>query len=250
MILKLLSHNIRFGGAGRETQLAGVIRATAPDVVVFQEATIPRVIEQIALATGMGFWAARAGHSIAYCSRIEIAHHAWHYPRGSRHPFLEIVPAGSEARIFGLHLRAMFSKWGERRRKQEIQSLLTSIKKHQEGFHALVGDFNSLAPGELLNSKKMPQWIRTMIWLSGRDIQRETVQLMLDSGYADGFRALHPDVKGYTFPTRDPHLRLDYLFVPISFVSRVTDCQVIDQTTAVSASDHFPLLSHLDIPDL
>ncbi|HEY4491955.1 MAG TPA: hypothetical protein VI958_08130 [Acidobacteriota bacterium] len=54
---------------------------------------------------------------------MEIAHHAWDYPRGSRHPFTEIVIAGSEARIFGLHLRVMFSKWHERRRAKEIASL-------------------------------------------------------------------------------------------------------------------------------
>jgi exodeoxyribonuclease III len=250
VILKLLSYNIRFGGAGRENHLAAVIKEAAPDLVVFQEAILPRVIEQIAAATGMRFWVAKANHSIAYCSRIEIAHHEWHYPRGSRHPFLEIHPAGTKARIFGVHLRAMFSRWGERRRKQEIQSLLTSIKKHQEGFHALVGDFNSLGPGEFLDMKKMPRWIRAMVWLSGRDIQRETVKLMLDSGYADGYRLLHPDITGYTFPTREPHLRFDYVFVPLSFIDRLTGCDVMNQSATVSASDHFPLLAHLDIPDL
>jgi exonuclease III len=101
-----------------------------------------------------------------------------------------------------------------------------------------------------LDMKKMPRWIRAMVWLSGRDIQRETVQLMLDSGYADGYRLLHPDRKGYTFPTREPHLRFDYVFVPLSFTDRLTGCQVIEQSAAVSASDHFPLLAHLDIPDL
>lgn len=250
MIIKVLSYNIRFGGVGREALLAEVMRAVAPDIVVFQEAIVPRVIEEIAAATGMRFWAAKANHSIGYCSRIEIAHHEWHVPRGSRHPFLEIQPAGTQARIFGLHLRAMFSKWGERRRAQEIQTLLTGIKKHQEGFHVLVGDFNSLGPGEILDTKKMPRWIRTMIWLSGRDLQRETVELLLARGYADGFRALHPAEKGYTFPTWDPHVRLDYIFVPASFLNRLNDSLVITQPPADAASDHFPLFTVLDIPDL
>ena len=60
----------------------------------------------------------------------------------------------------------------------------------------------------------MPAWIRALIWISGRKLQRETIQLMLDAGYADGFRMLHPEEKGYTFPTWDPHVRLDYVFVP------------------------------------
>ncbi len=250
MIIRLLSHNIRFGGKGREAQLAAVIQAAAPDVVVFQEAIFPRVIQQIAAATGMEFWLSKPNHSVAYCSRIKIEHHEWHYPRGSKHAFLEIHPSGTNARIFGVHLRAMFSKWGERRRKQEIETLLASIQKHQQGFHALVGDFNSLGPGELLDIKKMPHWIRAMIWLSGRDIQREVVQLMLDRGYADGYRLLYPDKKGYTFPTWDPHLRLDYVFAPLSSIGRLVECRVIDDNIAASSSDHFPLLARLDIPDL
>jgi endonuclease/exonuclease/phosphatase family metal-dependent hydrolase len=247
VILKLLSHNIRFGGAGRENSIVGVIRAAQPDIVVFQEAILPRVIEGIAAETGMPYWAARERHSIAYCSRIEIAHHAWHYPRGSHHPFMEIAIAGSEARIFGLHLRAMFSKWHERRRAKEIEALLTSIREHQNGFHVLAGDFNALGPDEMLDKKKLPHWIRAMVWLSGRNLQRQTIQLMLDRGYADAFRKLHPDVKGYTFPTWDPHVRLDYVFVPAAFFERVIECRAICDPPAAAASDHFPLLAELKI---
>ncbi|HYX42205.1 MAG TPA: hypothetical protein VE821_10930, partial [Pyrinomonadaceae bacterium] len=73
MTFKLLSYNIRFGGRGREAQLAAVIRQVAPDLVVFQEAIDPRVIEGLAEATDSPFWAARPAHSIGYISRIEIA---------------------------------------------------------------------------------------------------------------------------------------------------------------------------------
>ena len=58
MTIKLLSYNIRFGGTGREAQLARVIRAIDPDIVVFQEATHPQVIEQLAHTTGLPVWAA------------------------------------------------------------------------------------------------------------------------------------------------------------------------------------------------
>ena len=136
MIVKLLSYNIRFGGRRRETELAEVIRAAAPDIVVFQEATDPNVIKHLAAATGLPFWAARREHSIGYISRLETSHHEWHYPRGAKHSFLEIVISGSEARIFGLHLSSMFSKWGERRRVKEIRALLKGIERHQHGFHA------------------------------------------------------------------------------------------------------------------
>ena len=248
MILKLLSYNIRFGGRGRESRLAEVIRAVAPDIVVFQEATDPRVIESLAETTEMRWWAARRAHSIGYISRLAVAHHEWHYPVGARHSFLEIVLEGSEARLFGLHLSARFSKWSERRRAREIRALLKGIERHQEGFHVLVGDFNTLAPGELLDVRRMPAWIRALIWISGRDIQRETIQIMLDAAYLDGYRFLYPDERGYTFPTWDPHLRLDYVFLPAPFAERLKLCQVVKEYPAAArASDHFPLLAHLDI---
>ena len=120
MIVKLLSYNIRFGGRGRERELAEVIRHVAADLVVFQEAIDPEVIGRLAADTGSRFWAARPEHSIGYISRLQIAHHEWHYPAGAKHSFLEIVPAGTDARIFGLHLSSMFSKWSERRRVREI----------------------------------------------------------------------------------------------------------------------------------
>lgn len=248
MILKLLSYNIRFGGRGREARLADVIRAVSPDIVVFQEASDPVVIEKLAQATELPLWAAKPAHSIAYISRVKISHHEWHYPVGARHSFLEIVLAGSESRIFGLHLSARFSKWSERRRVREIRALLEGIQKHQEGFHVLVGDFNTLAPGELLDVRRMPAWIRALVWLSGRDIQRETIQIMLNANYMDGYRFLHPGDKGYSFPTWDPHLRLDYVFLPVRYIHRLTACQVINSPAEVSlASDHFPVLAHLEV---
>ena len=245
MSFRLLSYNIRFGGLGREQALAETIVAAAPDLVVFQEATHPEVIERIAAATRFPFWAARRNHSIGFLSRQQVDYHEWHYPAGARHSFLEVIPAGTKVRIFGLHLSARFSKWDERRRAREIRSLLDGIKRHQDGFHVLVGDFNTLAPGEVLELDKMPAWIRALIWISGRKLQRETIQLMLDAGYGDGYRMLNPEVKGYTFPTWDPHVRLDYVFVPRSFANRLAACDVIcePKERIRAASDHCPLVA-------
>jgi len=247
MLIKLLSYNIRFGGRGREKQIAEVIRGNDPDLVVFQEAIHPHVIEQLATATSLPIWAARRRHSIGYISRLPVTHHEWHYPTGAKHSFLEIVLQGSESRIFGLHLSARFSKWSERQRAREIQSLLKSIERYQEGFHALVGDFNTLAPGEILDSRRMPTWIKALIWISGRDIQRETIRVIADAKYSDGYRMLNPKEKGYTFPTWDPHLRLDYVFIPEKFNERLRSCEVVNSVDAARASDHFPLLAEIEM---
>jgi exodeoxyribonuclease-3 len=248
VIVKLLSYNIRFGGRKREGFLAEVIRAVDPDLVVFQEAIMPEVIAELSVATSLPHWAARREHSIGFLSRLPISHHEWHYPAGAKHSFLEIAVDGSEARIFGLHLSSMFSKWGERRRVREITSLLKGIERYQHGFHVLVGDFNTLATGEVLDVRKMPAWIRGLVWLSGRDIQRETIKLLTESGYVDGFRFLHPHDKGYTFPVWDPHLRLDYLFAAAGYTDRLKKCDVIQSLPAVRrASDHYPLLIELEL---
>jgi endonuclease/exonuclease/phosphatase family metal-dependent hydrolase len=246
---RLLSYNIRFGGRGRERELAQMIKLVDPDLVVFQEATDPSVIERLADLTGLAFWAARKNHSIGYLSKVAVSYHEWHYPAGAKHSFMEIVPAGSDTRIFGLHLSARFSKWDEQRRTREIRALLQGIKRHQEGFHILVGDFNTLAPGEVLELKRLPAWIRALIWISGRKLQRQTIQLMLDAGYDDGFRLHNQEDPGYTFPTWDPHVRLDYVFVPKQFVARLTSCSVIREPIAPvkAASDHCPLLARLEL---
>ncbi|MEO6724743.1 MAG: endonuclease/exonuclease/phosphatase family protein [Blastocatellia bacterium] len=248
MILKLLSYNIRYGGAERVDHLANVIREAAPDIVVFQEATHPHVIERLATESGMKTWAARAGHSLGFMSRVEIAHYEWHRPPGARHSFLEIVPAGTEFRIFGLHLRAIHSNWTERGRVREIRALLKGIEQHQHGFHVLTGDFNTLAPGELFEMRLLPLRLRPLIWLSGGSVQWKTIQVLLDAHYADGYRLLHPLEKGFTFPTWSPHLRLDYLFLPSAFTDRLKDCQVLNGNgSGTQASDHFPLLTQLEI---
>lgn len=250
MTLSLLSYNIRFGGAGREERIAAVVRECAPDVVVFQEATDPRVVERVADLAGMPTWGARPGHSMGFASRLDVEHHEWHRPPGARHPFLEIVPAGTEFRIFGLHLSAVHSRWTEHRRVRELRALLKGIERHQEGFHVLVGDFNALSPGEPLDARRLPPRLRVLVWLSGGAVRLKqlAIQNVLDGGYVDAFRALHPDDRGYTFPTWDPHVRLDYVFTPARYATRLEACEVVyDGGETKKASDHFPLLARIAV---
>ena len=245
--LRLLSYNIRRGGAGREDALLAVIRSCAPDIVVLQEATVPGVIERLAKESGLGQWAALPKSSLGFISGLPIENYQWHRPRLSRHAFLEIVPQGMSFRVFGVHLSAVFAAWTERRRMFELRALLRSIKRHQEGFHALVGDFNTVTPGELLNFRTMPQKVRATVWLSGGQIRWRTIQIVRDAGYVDAFRALHPHDPGLTLPTTTPQVRLDYLFVPSAHLSRVTVCEVVRSEAARQASDHFPLFSEIQV---
>ena len=247
MRLRLLSYNIKFGGRGREEQIAAVIRRANPDVVLLQEATDRLVVRRLAELTDLPTWDSRVNYSTGFLTRLPVENYNWHMPQRSRHAFLELAIREPQIRFFGLHLSAWFSNWSERQRHVEIEALLTSIKEHQHGIHIIAGDFNALAPGEVLQVGRMPPWIRAMVWLSGRDIARHTIQHMLDQQYVDVWAQLHPGEPGYTFPAWDPHVRLDYAFTPARYQGVLTAADVYDEPEeARAASDHFPLLVDLE----
>jgi exodeoxyribonuclease III len=248
--LRLLSYNIRFGGVDRVDLLASVIRACDPDLVVLQEASSVDVVEELAKTTGLKHCASKAGHSVAFLSRIEVEHHEWHYDRNLQRPFMEILLPNSSLRVYGIHLRATHSNYTERGRMREVRALLQCIKEYREGFHLLVGDFNTLAPGELLDMQRLPWRYRALAMLLGGRITYRTIQIMLDEGYIDGYRGLTTD-HGFTFPTWDPHVRIDYVFVPKAYANRVRMCRVVTEVpNAAKASDHFPLMAEIELDKL
>ncbi|HYU79878.1 MAG TPA: endonuclease/exonuclease/phosphatase family protein [Vicinamibacterales bacterium] len=242
MILKLLTYNIRHGGVGRERALASVINGEAPDLVMLQEARRPDVVQRLARATGMATAIAAPGRSVACISRVPVARYKWVRPLFSQHAFLEVVLDAADVRIFGVHLSAVHAAWTERRRVRELRSLLNATTKHAEGFHFLVGDFNTLAPNEALDVTRLPYRLRVLVWLSGGRIRWQTIAIMLGANYVDAFRTFDPANAGFTFPTWDPHIRLDYAFLPKRFAERLASCAVVRENPDTrQASDHFPL---------
>jgi len=244
-MFRLMTYNIRHGGRGREAAIAAVISACAPDLVLLQEATDPRSVERIAQGAGMADWRAYAGQSLGFISRRPVDFAEWTRPRVSRHAFIEVVPAGAAVRVFGVHLAAVHAAWTERRRVFELRALLRSVARHQHGFHVLSGDFNTLAPGEHLDVRSLPLRLRSLVWMSGGRIRWRTVQTVLDAGYVDGFRMKHADAAGLTLPTPNPHIRIDYVFVPAQFSRRVAACDVVAHPQAAAASDHYPVVADL-----
>ena len=256
--MRLLTYNIREGGVGRAEQIATVIKSANPDVVALQEATHPDVVEHIAKLAGFRFFGSRRSHSTGFLSNIEVVNYGWRHPPRTRHAILEVALADGYPRLFVVHLRAWFSNWTERRRATELRGLLDGIQdqlikeNRAFAFHVLAGDFNALAPGEAFDSSPMPRWIRGMIWLSGRDIARSTIEMMRSDGYIDAWRALfadHETEPGYTFPVWNPHVRLDYVFTPAEFGARFTACEVRRTPEARIASDHFPLLVEIAVQE-
>ena len=244
MSLRVLSYNIRHGGVGRQTALAAVINACSPDLVVLQEATRPDIVERLAPACGMSSWGALRGHSTAYLSRVDVSAPIWHRVPFGRRKFIEITVRPWNMPVFGVHLSAIHSNITEGRRMVEARHILRHVAAKERGFHILTGDFNTLAPGERLNLDSLPLRLRMLTWMTGREIRWRTIQLMLDAGYMDAYRTLHPEGDAFTFPTWDPHVRLDYFFLPRPFAGRLTSCTIVRDAPGVrEASDHFPLLA-------
>lgn len=246
MSFSLVTYNIRLGGVGREDALASVIRASEADLVVLQEATSPAVVAQLAARTGMAHWMARRGSSLAFLSRRQVISHRWRRPAWSQHAILELVPQEGLV-VFGVHLSAVHSNWTEWRRVREVRGLLTMASVDAQQVQVLAGDFNTLAPGEALDVARLPARLRAVVWLTGRRIQWKTVALMLEAGYVDAFRLVEPDGRGYTFPTWDPHLRLDYAFMRARDATRLRSCRVMRPDEAARASDHLPLQMSIDV---
>jgi exodeoxyribonuclease III len=244
-MLRLLSYNIRHGGVGRVEAIAAVIRACRPDVVLLQEATRPDVVRTLAAETGLPEHGAHRGRSLGFLSRLAVAKAVWRRPLIARHAFLELTLADTDVHLIGVHLSAVHAAWTERRRLMELASLLRTVKARQPGFHVLAGDFNTLAPGELLDVRRLPARLRPLVWLSGGSVRWKTVAAVLAAGYADAWRSLHPDGDGSTFPTWGRHLRLDYVFAPAAAIDRIVRCEVVNGVETVKASDHHPLLAEI-----
>jgi exodeoxyribonuclease-3 len=137
----------------------------------------------------------------------------------------------------------VLAAWTEQRRVMELRALLRSVARHRDGFHVLAGDFNTVAPGEGLETARLPLRLRSLVWLSGGRIRWRTIQTVVEAGYADAFRLKHPADPGPTLPTSNPHLRLDFVFVPTPGSDRVVRCDVLDHPEAAAASDHFPVVA-------
>jgi endonuclease/exonuclease/phosphatase family metal-dependent hydrolase len=157
------------------------------------------------------------------------------------------VPAGERIRVFGVHLSAVIAAWTERHRVLELRALLRSIARHRERLHVLAGDFNTIAPGATLKPSQLPLRLRPLLWLTGGQVRYRTIQTVLDAGYVDTFRMLHPDDPGMTLPVAEPILRLDYVFTPHAQAGRVTKCEVVRNAVALGASDHYPVLAEITI---
>jgi endonuclease/exonuclease/phosphatase family metal-dependent hydrolase len=88
--------------------------------------------------------------------------------------------------------------------------------------------------------------------LLGGTIERGTIARLLDSGYLDCFRELHPRAQGYTCATWMPAARIDYVFADRVMAARLRRCEVVGSRRwpdreATIASDHHPVVAEFAV---
>jgi len=242
--LRVVSYNIRFGGGRRVPLIGAFLSSLDPDIVVLQEATDRYAVDRLAELTGLSHVAASPGVSVAALGRSPFATTIWHSPPGLR-AFLEFQPAASDLRFIGLHMTSGLSRRGERLRLRHLDAMAPIIGPASDHGTVLIGDLNSVAPGDEPRVAALPLWLRLLLRFDG-PIRTDVLDRLQQAGWVDVYRRLHPDEAGYTLPAIDPQVRLDYLLATPALVPRIQHCEPANDAVYARASDHLPLVSLID----
>jgi endonuclease/exonuclease/phosphatase family metal-dependent hydrolase len=159
--LRVATYNILLGGEGRRELVSSVLRRIDADVIALQEVReLDRVRE---LADDLGMQALIGEPSdpdslmhTAILTRMKVR--TWrnrrHHGRMLRsHLHCEIETGGTQLPVLGVHCLHLAARFGERnkgeaRRIREIGAVLSDIENDPVLPHVLIGDFNTLAPGD------------------------------------------------------------------------------------------------------
>ena len=173
-VTRVLTYNILFGGTPRTDQIAQIIRSARPDVVGLLEATDPRVVEKLAEQLGMEYRLTgrsrfAADWQVAVLSRLPIVRMRVHLRPGAlSKPLLEIgvrEEHGGELTLFVTHLTSSFARGargGDSLRLAEVRELLRITAHKRVTPHLIMGDFNSLAPGDALGASRLLRYLVQM----------------------------------------------------------------------------------------
>jgi len=281
MLLRVMTYNLYFGGAGRLDAIHAVVAHERPDTITFTEADDQRVVVELAGRLGMEHvWAKGSGdRHIALLSRFPIRE--WRIY--NRPPLTQAVLATkllisdlhSPITLYSLHLLPFLLFPFELQRARALRALLKIIRRAPPGPHLILGDVNAIAPGDRVLQHKNPARMRRVMALQANLIFRWAIPVLLRAGYVDCYRATHPhswehperrpagaqakpalslaegdaaEADGFTWWTTNRTTRYDYIFADPWFAARLRACRVADDLAeARSASDHFPVIADFDL---
>jgi endonuclease/exonuclease/phosphatase family metal-dependent hydrolase len=247
MTLSILSYNILYGGEDRLPLIADIIQKQQPGVVALLEANSHANAEALARQLGMDltFGEANSEFHVAWLSRLPVIRaENYRLPVFTKTLLkIEILLEEAPLALFATHLRAGRDQESDQYRVTEMQAILDILQPLGNQPHVLVGDLNALHPTDHPN---LSTYLVTEPEERGENLQeaqlpRQVIPLLLEAGYIDCYRALHPTMPGYTYKLPDPALRLDYIFASPPLARRLHTCNVVTGAKAEMASDHFPI---------
>lgn len=167
---RVLSYNILAGGTRRVDYLHAMLSARNADVIGLVEASDEGVVAELARRLGMeyrlsGRIKGQAIEQGALLSRLPMLSTRVHRTAVlAKQPLLEVCveePDGQPLTVFVAHLTAAFSKaWAARlKRRREVAEILRIMADHQGTNHLLMGDFNTIAPGERVQGSRFLRYM-------------------------------------------------------------------------------------------
>jgi len=238
--MKVLTYNIQEGGCDRLSAIESVISRESADAVSLIEASSMQNAEALARAFDMQLTVGPAnnGYHVDWLSRLLVRRARNHNPPQLAKTLLEIEVewSGTVVGLFATHLAT--SRWDGHGAVDEIPAILDVLRRRADRPHLLVGDFNALHPAD--TSGTPPVGVEKREGARDGD-PRPEIQTILDAGYVDCYRMLHPQSPGYTYPAHHPWLRLDYIFASPSMATVLESCGVTSDGAAAVASDHLPV---------
>jgi exodeoxyribonuclease III len=156
---RVVSYNILAGGTCRVEPLLKMLSVRNADIIGLVEAVDEQVVKELAERLGMEYrlsgrtksWGVEQAALLTRLPILSTRAHATSIL--TKQPLLEVgveEPDGQPLTVFVAHLTAAFSKgWAASlKRRRELAEILRIMEAHRGTRHLLMGDFNSIVPGE------------------------------------------------------------------------------------------------------
>ncbi|MEU5784046.1 endonuclease/exonuclease/phosphatase family protein [Micromonospora lupini] len=265
--MRVLTWNIRTGGrdrggADRLEQVVQVVNQQAPDVLALQELRgfdSDGLMADVAGRVGMTPHLARScfGQPVAVLVRPPyrvLAAGALRRPFHHAAARVVVSTSAGPLTVFAAHLYP----YSGGRRRMEVDWLVAAMRRAPGPLTLLAGDLNSLDPtvDHTERLAGMPAlYRRRHLRRGGRGVDTRAIARLLAADLVDLWPSSNvgaPEAEGLSVPTRFggaefAGMRLDYLFGTRAVAERVRGCRVIRGGAADTASDHYPLLTTLDL---
>ena len=253
--LRIASYNILAGGENRLDFISNVIKEINPDICGILEAVGWQDKKEYftKYANDLGYdlfeiAIANSKYNIAIFSKIPLEIKT--IKQGFRHVVLEAkVKSGpyEGLSIFFVHLSPKL----EDDRLLELEELFKNISQSEEVI--IIGDFNSLSPHDSYDKDKLLEIFNAKnITKYGTDVLRFNVIEKVESfGFIDAANYLkYPFTASTPTPSNQDinhaaNIRIDYAFLSKEILECLNKIEIVKNSVADQASDHYPLVINL-----